>query len=368
MAMIFSKRNTVLSLLLTFITLWSLQAQSFDGKIISSQGGEPVPFANVMVKGSTIGVATNMDGKFAITIPSEFKNQPLMISAVGYINKEMPIAELGSNKINIISISTQEYHIDEVDVEAESKVLYGAVKKCSKSIASNYITQAYSCDFTYTNNGETAQGIITDITGYQRTTFKGSFRKISYQFSPQEEKEVKTPYFAGKTNMEDLLSFDLVRTVGNVIDEQNVYDFKLKLDPKNTDPKLWVIHFSTKEPKLYNTGDAHASAYEGELYIIKKDFAISKVVVRGESSQRSTHGKSIAVSEKSSHFTTDHHYEVSTTYKAENGKYRMDKVQMTETFTNEDGQQQEVKSNLTINKQKNDVVKLKGRDYFVKSL
>lgn len=366
MAMTISKRNTFLSLLLTFIAVCSLQAQSFNGKIISSQGGEPVPFANVMVKGSTIGAATNMDGQFAITIPSEHKKAMLVVSAVGYSDKEMPIAELGINKVNIITINTQEYNIDEVDIQAESKVLYGAVKKCSQNIASNYLTDPYSCDFTYTHNGKSAQGIITDVTGYQRTTFKGSFRKVNYQFAPRESEVVNTPYFAGKTTMENLLSFDLVRTVGNVIDEQSVYDFELQLTPNNTDPNLWVIHFSTKAPKLYNTGDAHATAYEGELHIIKDNFAITKIIVRGSSSHRSIHGRSIAVTDQSSHFTTNHHYEVTTTYKANNGKYRLDKVMMSESFTDAADQQQNVNSSLTIDQRKNEVVKIKGRDYYLK--
>lgn len=368
MAMTISKRNTVLSLLLTFIALCSLQAQSFNGKIISTQGGEAVPFANVMVKGSTIGVATNMDGEFAITIPSEYKNGAIIVSAVGYTNKEMPITELGSNKVNIIAISTQEYNIDEVDVEAESKVLYGAIKKCSKSIADNYITSPYSCDFTYTNNGKSAEGVITDVSGYQRTTFRGSFRKIRYQFSPNESKEVSSPYFEGKTNMEDLLSFDLVRTIGNVIDEQNVYDFDLNLDPNNTDPKLWVIHFTLDNPQLYNTGDAHTTSYEGELYILKESFAITQVVVRGTSAKRSPHGKAIAVGDESSNYTTDHQYEVTSSYKIDNGKYRLDKIVMNESFTDASGQAQRVKSSFSISSQKSDLVKITGRDYYVKSL
>lgn len=368
MAMTISKRNTVLSFLLTFIVLGSLQAQSFNGKVISSQGGEPVPFANVMIKGSTIGVATDMEGKFAITIPSEYSNEFIIISAVGYSNKEMPIEELNVKMVNIISISTQEYNIDEVDVEAESKVLYGAIKKCSKSIAENYITTPYSCDFIYTNNEKTAQGIITDVTGYQRTTFKGSFRKVRYQFSPNDSKATSTPYFEGQTNMEDLLSFDLVRTIGNVIDEQNVYDFKLNLDPQNRDPKLWVIHFTIDEPQLYNTGDAYAQSYEGELYIVKDNFAITKVVVRGTSEKRSAHGKGIMVSDESSNYSTNLSYEVTTNYSNEDGKYRLESIVMNEVFTDKAGQEQKVKSSFKVKAQKIDVVDIKGRDYYVKNL
>ncbi len=358
-------RNILSFFLLTFISVFSLQAQSFDGRIISSQGGEPVPFANVMVKGTTVGVASDMDGLFAITIPSEQKNGTLIISAVGFTNKEMPVAELKTNKENIIVIKTQEYNIDEVDVQAESRVLYGAVKKCSQNIPDNYINEAYSCSFDYTNNDKKASGIISDLTGYERTSFRETYKTISYQFTPNENGEINAPYFQGKTNMEDLLSFDLVRTVGNVIDKVNVYDFELSLIP-NTDEKIWLIHFKAKHPKLYNTGEAHITAYEGELYIIKENFAITKAVLRGKADKRSIHGKSIAVAEESSQFISDISYEAATSYTLDDGKYRLAKVELTENYTSQGKQKKMVESSLVINKKKNEFVKIEGRDYFVK--
>lgn len=365
MIMSIPKRITILSITLTIFTLLNLQAQTLNGKIISKPGGEPVPFASVIVKGSTLGVASDQDGRFAITIPSIHKNGTIMVSAVGYKDKEMPISDLNDLKENIIVISAQNYNIDEVDVEAESKVLYGAIKKCSKSIADNYITTPYSCDFTYTNNEKSANGIYTDITGYQRTTFKGSYRKIRYQFNPSENKESNIPFFEGKTNMEDLLSFDLVRTVGNVIDEQNVYDFDLSLIP-NKEPDLWVIHFKAKDPQLYNTGDAQSTSYEGELYILKHNYAINKIVVRGTSSKRSIHGKSIAVSDESSNYITDLKYEVTIIYKTKKDKLRLDKIVMSESFNDIEGQAQTAESTFEITQQLDNVVDIEDRDYFIK--
>lgn len=362
-----SNRKRVLFLFLTFISFLSLSAQSFSGKIISSQGGEPVPFANVMIKGTTTGVASDMDGKFAITIPSMQKNGTIIISAVGYVNKEMPVSEFNDKKVNIITISTQEYNIDEVDIQAESKVLYGAIKKCSQKISKNYIISPYSCIFDYTYNDKSASGQISDKSGYQRSSYKESFRNINYSFDKKEANTDNRPYFSGKTNMEDLLSFDLARTVGNVIDEQNVYDFDLSLVPQN-DAQLWVIHFKAKKPSLYNTGEAHINTYEGELHILKDNFAVIKTVVRGKAEKRSIHGRSIAVNKQTSNYTTDHDYEVTTTYKQDGGKYRLDKIVMTESFTDKSGTAQKVTSALKIKAQKAAYVEISGRDYYVKSL
>ncbi len=361
-------RNIVLFLFLTFIPKWGSHAQTINGKIISSQNSEPVPFANVVIKGTTIGIASDFEGIFEINIPEQFRDGILSISAVGFTPNNIEIKQLNGNKANTITLQVQEYNIDEVDVEAKSKVLYGAVKKCNKSIADNYITQPYSCDFTYQHNGKTTQGIITDNTGYQRTTFKGAFRKINYRFEHSEGKRVNKPFFAGRTNMEDLLSFDLVRTVGNVIDEEKVYDFDLSLVPQNYASNLWVIHFSCQKPQLHNTGDAHATAYEGELHVDKNNFAITKIVVRGQSSKRSIHGKSIVVGEKSSHYSSDLTYEVTSNYIKDNsGKYRLDEIKMKETFTDAKGARQTQTSALKIKQVKAEIVNIKGRNYYVRN-
>jgi len=362
-----SYRKRVLFVFLTFISFWPLMAQTFSGRIVAVPGGEPVPFANIMVKGTTNGVASDVDGNFAITVPSTQKTGHIIISAVGYANKEMPVNDLSTKKVNVITISTQEYHIDEVDVEAESKVLYGAVKRCSRNIPQNYINEPYTCDFTYSSQGKSVKGQISDKSAYQRSSFQESFREINYSFNDEEATTRALAYFGGKTNMEDLLSFDLMRTVGNIIDEKNVYDYELSLVPQEDDA-LWLIHFKAKDPQLYNTGEAHIKTYEGELYVLKDNFVITKIVVRGEADKRSIHGRSIAVGPNSQNYYTNISYEVQTSYTLDEGRYRLDKVVMNESYTDSKGQVQKLKSALHIDKQQAKYRAIEGRDYYVKSL
>lgn len=366
MTMIFSDRkvNSLIALLLA-LTL-NINAQEISGRVISQKGGEAIPFANVLVQGTTAGIASNAEGEFTITIPSDQEQGILSISAVGYKANTVNIASLNPLQFNIFTLQPQEYNIDEVDVEAESKVLYGAVKKCSKNIKNNYLNSPYSYQFTYSNNGKMAKGVLTDNTGYQRTSFQDSYKNINYKFNEGEESNI--PYFSGKTNMEDLLSFDLMRITGNLIDEQNVYDYQLSLDHNNDNDKQWVIHFSLAEPQLYNTGDAHATRYEGELYINKGNFAITKIVLRGWSDKRSIHGKSIRVSSKSSAYLSELNYELTTTYKNVNGKYCLGQIKMTEHFKNSKGEKTTINSSLTVDQMLPKVQALQHRDYFVKSL
>lgn len=53
---------------------------------VSDNRGEPLPGVTVLVKGTTNGVATGLDGSFSIKVPS--RESVLQFSYVGYIARE----------------------------------------------------------------------------------------------------------------------------------------------------------------------------------------------------------------------------------------------------------------------------------------
>ncbi|KAA6326765.1 TonB-dependent receptor SusC, partial [termite gut metagenome] len=59
------------------------------GIIISAEEGEPITGASVMVKGTSIGSITNLDGRFEFNAPSSAKT--LVISYVGMVTQEVAI-------------------------------------------------------------------------------------------------------------------------------------------------------------------------------------------------------------------------------------------------------------------------------------
>jgi len=60
--------------------------QSISGTV-TDESGLPLPGATVLVKGTTIGTVTDLDGKFSIEVAD---NAIILISYVGYISKELP--------------------------------------------------------------------------------------------------------------------------------------------------------------------------------------------------------------------------------------------------------------------------------------
>ena len=69
------------------------------GMIIGSDDKEPVIGASVLIEGTNKGVATNIDGLFALKLPSETS---LVISYIGYKTKKVHVSSLLHSDNNVI--------------------------------------------------------------------------------------------------------------------------------------------------------------------------------------------------------------------------------------------------------------------------
>ncbi len=101
--------------------------------VITDTNNEPIPGAIVMVKGTNIGAVTDMDGKYAIEVPSS--NSILVYSFMGYLTVENVI---GNQRVINVSLKEDVHAIDEVVVTA-----LGIAKK-EKSLT--YSTQVVNGD------------------------------------------------------------------------------------------------------------------------------------------------------------------------------------------------------------------------------
>ena len=116
------KRKFMLLLTCLFVGIGLVTAQitKVTGTVISEEDGLPVVGASILVKGTTVGTVTDMDGKFTLSnVPSSAKT--LVVSFIGMATQEVSI------KANLqISLKSDTEVLDEVMV-----VAYGTAKKAS---------------------------------------------------------------------------------------------------------------------------------------------------------------------------------------------------------------------------------------------
>ncbi len=110
-------RMLTLSLFVLCTTVVFAQQKPIKGTVVDATG-EPLIGVNVSVKGTTIGIITDIDGKYTLEVPT---NATLVFSYIGYRTQELPV---GNQTTVNITMQEDTQNIDEVVV-----VGYGVQKK-----------------------------------------------------------------------------------------------------------------------------------------------------------------------------------------------------------------------------------------------
>ncbi len=157
-----------LTVLFSLVTMSGYaQSKTVTGKIIDSTG-EPVIGASVLVKGTTNGVISDIDGNFSIQ--GVANDAILQISFVGYKAQDIPVA--GKTKIDVTLVEDTEM-LDEVVV-----VGYGVQKKSDVTGALASVSSEELNTKPVSNAFEALQGKAAgvDITSSQRPGELGDIR------------------------------------------------------------------------------------------------------------------------------------------------------------------------------------------------
>ena len=161
---------------------------------VVDEAGEGIVGASVQVKGTTTGIAADVDGNFTISVPS---NAILVISSIGYETKEVAVA--GKTFINVTLKTDSEF------IESAVVLGYGsAAQKKISDFSDTALGSVRNKDF-----GEVG-GMITNLIGNLRSlnddaednkgflgVFKSSKRKIE---------NLKTKYDKCETSVNDIVS------------------------------------------------------------------------------------------------------------------------------------------------------------------
>lgn len=154
------KRTLLLLFMCLFVGINYAHAQvTVKGIVVSSENNEPVIGASILVKGTTNGTITDINGEFAITnIPSS--NKTLVVSFIGMKTQEATIKP----QMRIVMVSVIEM-IEEILV-----VAYGMVKKSAFTGSAKMITTEQLTKRPVTNVIESLSG---QVAGLQMTTTNG---------------------------------------------------------------------------------------------------------------------------------------------------------------------------------------------------
>ena len=142
------------------IALPSIAQTPVTGVVTSTEDGEPVIGASVVIKGTSRGVSTNLDGEFSIETQG---NQTLVVSYIGMETQEVPVNNRTNINIALVPRSEvlEEVVVTALGIQTEKKRLNFAVQ----SVDSESLTDGKSQNFVNALQGKIAGLNVTNSSG-----------------------------------------------------------------------------------------------------------------------------------------------------------------------------------------------------------
>ena len=263
-------------LLICLVTINSLAQETFisiKGKLLDSKSNQPIPYASVYIKGSSIGTTTNDDGVFLFHIPSTLQRDTLIISVIGYDHFKAVVGAI-ADKENIVRLRQSSTILREVVVKASKKELTGKdiVKKAIDNIPTNYPMKPFM------------------IEGFFRDLQKENEKPVELL-----EAALKFRYKDYNPGYEDVEIIEVRRSInkrhainGTYDRHNSIFDLmednyvKHRFGPINT--KGWKFEidsiFAYNQTTVYKISGAKSPSQTATLFIDSENFAILKLELK----------------------------------------------------------------------------------------
>jgi len=132
-----------------------------QGVVVDKSKGAPLPGANVIIKGTSVGAATDLDGKFAFGYSAKDQKFTILVSFMGYKSQERELLPTDD-------LSNLRFELAEDVFLGEAVVVTGIASKRSKDIAEIAVARIAAADLTaknsYTGLSQLISGKVSGVT------------------------------------------------------------------------------------------------------------------------------------------------------------------------------------------------------------
>ena len=164
----FRKSMLVLVFLMGMYSLSIAQVSTVTGTVSSSDTKETLPGTSIVVKGTTTGTVTDIDGKYSISVPSN--TAILVFSFIGYLTQEV---EVGNRNVIDIVLDPDKVTLEEIVV-----IGYGTVKKSDLTGSVSSVKSKDIVKITSLNPEQSLQGRVTGVQVSSTTGAPGAIPTV----------------------------------------------------------------------------------------------------------------------------------------------------------------------------------------------
>jgi TonB-dependent SusC/RagA subfamily outer membrane receptor len=200
------------------------QNQQVSGTVTSGEDGGPLPGVNVLVKGSTTGTVTDLDGNYRLRVPEDAM---LSFSFIGFLQQEVPVNNRSVINVTLEADAKQltEVVVTAVGIEREKKAIGYSVA----SVGSEQIAQVSEPDPLRAVQGKLPGVNITGAGGAPGQSTKINIRgNSSLTGNTQPLFVVDGIPFDNSTN-----AFNPVGSENNIVNNSAFSNRAFDLDPNN---------------------------------------------------------------------------------------------------------------------------------------
>jgi hypothetical protein len=311
----------VKKILLSFVLLVSLVGLAFSqetiitGKVTDAASGDPIPFVNVVIKGTSIGMTTDFDGKFKIKALALVKSDSVVATYIGYKQRSKKFKK-GITQVINIQLTEDVTNLQEVVIKSGENPAFPILRKVidNKNLNDKRKLSAYEHD-TYSKMEIDADNIsakmrekkimkkiaavldsMDRIAGEDGKPIlplfiSESISKIYYRDNPSMKKE-----FISKTKINGVLGEDysdlLAQMIGPSMQDYNFYmnwinfgrkafvspiadGWRAYYDYELLDSATLDGHFCYRLD--FFPKDAQSLAFSGTMWITKEEYAIKQI-------------------------------------------------------------------------------------------
>ena len=258
------------------------------GEVRDAKTGMAISFASVGIQGTAIGTVTNLDGGFALFVPTAHARDSVQISCLGYASGRLVLARPGGQPLRV-RLVPQAHLLGEVLVRIPLSA-EAIVAKAREHITANYPQQAHSVQLysraSYRRDDTLRVQLEAALDGYDREGYRrGSWEHAGKQRFLRVRQQRKTgdatqPEYQEQPAFWLLWSSDPVLTTRNPLEAATAakYSLTLRGETQLDNRAVYEVGFVCTRPSAFTTpyGYPAPEAYEGTLYIDTENFAVVK--------------------------------------------------------------------------------------------
>lgn len=262
-----------LSLIILLIPIFCLSNIKLNGKLTDTNDN-PIPYANIYIKNAAVGVISNLNGEFYISIPDRHIESFLVFSSIGFKSKEVLIKTFKNQENHLIKLETAIINLNEVTIKTKATNANKIVQKALDHYEDNFPTRPFIGKAFLRHTEKT------------KTKYKWLIDAAIEVYDPgfnHSSKEIKLNINEIKRSI-DNRSIDTASIYGFYLSKIKNISFKKSLERgnnlKNEDPKEIQRSINFQDNRLSNPSKLFSSGLNVIRYYKQKDAIFDKNILK----------------------------------------------------------------------------------------